>query len=411
MDTARLDRLNDYLNSLIGSPSDGRANYLAHQHDLERVTPLEIMELFNRQLLAGVSADDILGYLDKAINVFAHALKDGITEPITAESDPFLYLLARENEGLEVRLEWIRTRLLSVANPSFQEQHSNFTAFVGDFQHIVTELSEINQHYLKKENILFPLLERKHPRFAGLTIMWALHDRARQLLKQASQELSAPGISAKRLNLLIGQLFFMLKGLVNKENWLLFPIVREQLGHSDQLDMLGQCHEYGGAFLTAETYHDLLQSAPGVAVMPRMLGDLQEAFLKTPTGQLTAAQAIGIFNALPVDLSFVDATDKVQYFTRPKDRIFPRSPAVIGRDVDRCHPPSSVHVVRQIIETFRSGERDHARFWINLQGRKVLIEYFAVRDEKDTYLGVLEVSQDITDIMELTGEQRLLDWT
>lgn len=131
---------------------------------------------------------------------------------------------------------------------------------------------------------------------------------------------------------------------------------------------------------------------------------------KTDTGELTFEQVLLVFNALPVDLSFVDENDKLRYFTRPKDRIFPRSPAAIGRDVRNCHPAESVHVVEEIIEEFRSGRKDKATFWINLKGRLILIQYFALRDSSGEYKGVLEVSQDITDIKVLEGERRLLQW-
>jgi len=190
--------------------------------------------------------------------------------------------------------------------------------------------------------------------------------------------------------------------------------------------MLAQARDYEPAFLPRDLYQayftdftsgDCLAEQgqttpelPGFPSASSFAAATSATFLETPTGTLTARQAAALFNALPVDLSFVAADNKVAYFTRPKDRIFPRSPAVIGRDVDRCHPPASVHVVEKIITEFREGRRESARFWIDHKGRKILIEYFAVRDEAGDYLGVLEVSQDITEIQQLSGQQRLLDW-
>ena len=129
---------------------------------------------------------------------------------------------------------------------------------------------------------------------------------------------------------------------------------------------------------------------------------------KTETGELDFDQLVLLLNALPVDLTFVDAENQVRYFTRPKDRIFPRSPAVIGRNVDNCHPPESVHVVHEIIEAFRAGTQDTATFWIKVKERMILIQYFALRDADGEYKGVLEASQDITEIKSLEGERRLL---
>lgn len=413
IDHARIARLQDYLEGLKTGLSDGPELYRKHQADLELVTPVEIMELFNQRLEQGDTVEAILDYLDQAINVFAHSLK--ALANISAQStpreagespSPFVDLLVAENRAIEQQLAEIRTRLLSdtAMDQAWLLQQ-------------IESLSAVNQHYLKKENILFPMLEKRHARFAGLKIMWALHDKARQVLKQAAKSLAEESLTDKALNTLLGQVFFVLLGLVKKENWLLFPLANQQLDRMAQLNLLAQCRDYPPALLDLASYQQHLAAAQDIPLqqspdpMTLPAEDLAAAWLKTPTGSLNASQAIALFNALPVDLSFVDADNKLRYFTRPKDRIFPRSPAAIGRDVALCHPPASVHIVEQIIDKLRAGERDHARFWINLRGRKILIEYFAVRDEKDTYLGVLEVSQDITDLQELTGEQRLLDWT
>ncbi|MFX1474900.1 MAG: PAS domain-containing protein [Promethearchaeota archaeon] len=127
------------------------------------------------------------------------------------------------------------------------------------------------------------------------------------------------------------------------------------------------------------------------------------------TGQLAPEVIEAIFNTLPVDITFVDREDTVRYFSQSQDRIFKRSKAVIGRKVQKCHPPKSVHVVDQIVKEFKEGTRDVAEFWINLKGRLVYIRYFPVRSKTGEYLGVLEVTQDITAIKEISGEKRLLD--
>ena len=116
-----------------------------------------------------------------------------------------------------------------------------------------------------------------------------------------------------------------------------------------------------------------------------------------------------IFDALPVEVSFIDATDTVRYYSKGDKRLFRRTPAVIGRKVQDCHPPKSLHKVEQVISDLKSGRRDVAEFWIDLKGRKVYIRYFSVRDKTGKYLGVLEVTQDITEVQKITGEKRLLD--
>lgn len=115
-----------------------------------------------------------------------------------------------------------------------------------------------------------------------------------------------------------------------------------------------------------------------------------------------------IFDALPVEVSFVDDTDSVRYYSKGDQRIFKRSPAVIGRKVRDCHPQKSLYKVEQVVSDLKAGRRNVAEFWIDLKGRKLYIRYFAVKSSDGKYLGILEVTQDITDLQKITGEKRLL---
>ncbi|HIE34377.1 MAG TPA: DUF438 domain-containing protein [Candidatus Altiarchaeales archaeon] len=116
-----------------------------------------------------------------------------------------------------------------------------------------------------------------------------------------------------------------------------------------------------------------------------------------------------IMDTLPVEVSFIDKEDSVRYFNKNGDRIFPRSRAIIGMKVQNCHPEKSLYKVNQILDDFKSGKRDRAEFWIDLNDRKIYIRYFAVRSKGGEYLGTLEVTQDITEIKKIEGEKRLLD--
>jgi hypothetical protein len=132
--------------------------------------------------------------------------------------------------------------------------------------------------------------------------------------------------------------------------------------------------------------------------------------LKLATGGLTLEQLNLVLTHLPVDLTFVDRDDRVAYYSEGPERIFPRSPAIIGREVRNCHPPKSLHLVNKILDAFKSGDRDSAEFWITIGGKFIHIRYFAVRDAEGRYAGTLEVSQDITNLRRLEGQNRLLDW-
>ena len=116
-----------------------------------------------------------------------------------------------------------------------------------------------------------------------------------------------------------------------------------------------------------------------------------------------------ILDHLPVEIAFVDADDTARYYSHGEKRIFRRTPAVIGRKVQNCHPRKSLHVVQKILDDFKAGRRDVAQFWINLHGRLIYIRYFAVKDKDNNYQGTLEVTQDITELKKIEGEKRLLD--
>ncbi len=135
-----------------------------------------------------------------------------------------------------------------------------------------------------------------------------------------------------------------------------------------------------------------------------------EGILQLENGSLYKEEIEAILNALPVDISFVDANDTVKYFNKAEKRIFVRTKAVIGRKVQLCHPQKSVHIVNKILEAFKTGKKDSAEFWITMSNRLIHIRYFAVRDKNGKYLGTMEVTQDLTDIKKIEGQKRLLDW-
>ena len=140
------------------------------------------------------------------------------------------------------------------------------------------------------------------------------------------------------------------------------------------------------------------------------LAEVKKKILQFETGSLSEEEVEAVLDSLPVDISFVDKEDRVKYFNKAEERIFVRTKAVIGRKVQLCHPQKSVHVVNSILEALKTGEKDVAEFWINLNNRLIHIRYFAVRDKNGKYLGTMEVTQEITGIKKIEGQKRLLDW-
>lgn len=382
----RTKRLMDYAKGLRSS-LDGKKLYAEHKEDIENVTPQEAFEIFHGLIEEGVKPDEILIFLDKAINVFHKSLFNYRWEK--PKNNNFLMDLIKENEELVKKTDEIKILL---KESDLQTKKQNLFPKIA-------ELQEFDAHYLKKENILFPYMENAMPKFHGLSIMWALHDVVRARIKKAIDIVKDDNSTEEQLNKAIADIFFGMLGLKKKEELILFPSASEVLSEDDWHQMYKQSLEYDFPFI----------EKPDVKT-----DDETEIFeggkFKTETGELDFEDILMIFNALPVDLTFVDENNKVKFFTRPKDRIFPRSPAIIGRDVDNCHPPSSVHIVEEIIESFRSGKEDSAKFWINVKDKMILIQYFALRDNEEIYRGTLEVSQDITEIKQLEGERRLLKW-
>jgi PAS domain S-box-containing protein len=388
-DNIKINRLLEYVKGLK-SNENGVELYNEYKDTIVNVNPQEAFEVFKMLLDEGSKPNEILVFLDKVINAFYKGLSSHKWEK--PKNDNFLKDMNLENEGLVKKTDEIKELL----------KESDLKTKKEKIITKITELEEFNDHYMKKENILFPYMEKAAPKFEGTKIMWSLHDVVRNLLKTTKEILHDENSTAQEVNVAIANLFFGILGVKKKEELILFPSACEVLSERDWYEMHKQSLEYNFPFIHKNKDNEYDGN--------NMNEDFSKGVFKTETGQLTFDEIALIFNNLPVDMTFVDEDNKVRYFTRPKDRIFPRSPAVIGRNVNNCHPPESVHVVEEIIESFRAGKEDQAKFWINMKGKMILIQYFALRDSEGTYKGVLEVSQDITEIKSLEGERRLLKW-
>jgi DUF438 domain-containing protein len=196
-----------------------------------------------------------------------------------------------------------------------------------------------------------------------------------------------------------------IRDMVDREENILLPMSLDTLGEEEWWEIARQSADIGFCLHDpAETWRPA--SVPGAGREDAVAGDR----IRLPTGSFTVRELEALLNALPFDATFVDAEDRVRYFTQGGERVFSRSRAVLGRKVQYCHPPSSVHTIDRILEAFREGDQDRAAFWIDRRGRFVHIEYVALRDSAGSYLGCVEVTQDLTQKRTLEGEQRLLSW-
>jgi len=282
------------------------------------------------------------------------------------------------------------------------EAGGDLEATLGEALVILEQLRGLDNHYQRKENQLFPLLER-HGITGPSQVMWGLHDQIRAKLKAISKAAekgdrdsflsNAPGLARDIIE------------MVYKEEKVLFPLAMDTLSEQEWAEVRKGEDELGYVLTQPQGPWPEGYKEPEVSY-----GGVAQGKIELKTGQLSLEQLNLMVTHLPVDLTFVDENDTVQFYSEGPERIFPRSPAIIGRKVQNCHPPKSLHLVESILESFRAGRKDVAEFWIQLRGKFVHIRYFAVRDQDGNYRGCLEVSQDITRIKQLEGERRLLSW-
>ena len=295
------------------------------------------------------------------------------------------------------------------------------------FRMLFREISKVEKHYVRKENQLFPCLE-KHGWDSPSKNMWAFHDEIRASLKEVRLALAEGDmkLAGKRLYSTRSEM----ERLMSVEEERLLPNAMGMLEEHEWQQMRTGDAEIGWMFdeeppmypaveeseETEQADDQTDQQAEVEYVHPSQDTERRDLPFSTKDkshfdeGYLSVEQVNLMFRTLPLDITYVDENDHVVFYNRGEDRLFPRSAGIIGREVRYCHPPKSVDMVLRIVDEFRKGTKDVANFRINFKGRFVLIQYFAVRDADKNYRGVLEMSQDITEIKAMEGEQRLLDW-
>ncbi|MDZ7370174.1 MAG: DUF438 domain-containing protein [candidate division KSB1 bacterium] len=369
------------------------------QEMLGQVPYGEVVEVEQELISEGLPVEEVLRLCD----VHSQALKGVVTETKMSTVPPGhpVHTFIQENRALQLEI----AQLESLFRKS---KELNAAELLNSFKVHFNRLSDVEKHYRRKENLVFPYLER-----LGITgppvVMWGKHDEVRDLLKAVHEALNAPGEIT--LSDIVSMIEFILKPataaieeMIYKEEQILFPMCLERFTDGDWQQIDRESLEIGFCL-----YDPQVKWHPEGGVEPveeRPIGDR----IQLPSGSMTVEELTVMLNTLPVDITFVDRNDKVKYFSQGKHRIFDRNRSILNRDVRMCHPPSSVHVVEQILNDFKSGKESRAPFWIQMGGRFIHIEYFALRNEQGEYLGTLEVSQDLTALRALQGEQRLLSY-
>ena len=375
---------------------------------LANVSSLEISQIEQELVREGMPREEIHRLCEVHMLVFQEQLESQRPE-VPAENP--VNILQEEHKIMLQLTEMLKTIAKNVQRaPALSE----VTEDIAHLKHVKEDLVDSEKHYLREENVLFPMLE-KHGVTEPPAIMWTEHNRIREEKKKffaLVDEYSTLGFqdfkaqlaeAADVLSELLSSHFF-------KENNILFPTAMKVVTDDEWANIRKEFDNIGYCRFTPQ---HLIRPTPQVERMEKEKPKptpMPTELLQFDTGEFSKAQVDSIMKTLPFDVTFVDKDDIVRYFN--KSEIFLRTKSVIGRRVQQCHPQKSVHVVSQILESFKAGRKDVAEFWIPMDNgaRLVHIRYFAVRDKDKNYLGTMEVTQDITGIKKIEGEKRLLDW-
>jgi len=365
---------------------------------VEDVSATEIAEIEQSLIDEGLPESEVKRLCDVHVEVFKHALDDqGVPRPPAGHPVHTFMVENRASENIMSDIEAVLGEIPRVATKNDMIKHGK------KLSGLLEKLALIEKHYVRKENQLFPKLEA-YDVTGPSAVMWALHDDVRAAIKIARKELTDENPQAVTS---LNEVIITIRDMIYKEEHILYPMSLETLTDRDWLDIRDGDAEIGYSWI-----EPMVEWTPDIPdEQDKVIGAAVIGKVSLDTGALTPEQVNLMLKYLPVDITFVDENDRVAFYSAGKHRVFPRSPGIIGREVKRCHPPTSVHIVENILHAFKNKEKDEAEFWINMSGKTIHIMYYPMFDEEGNYRGTIEVTQDITDIKKLKGDQRLLDWT
>ena len=366
------------------------------------ISAVQISELEQELIDEGLPVESVRELCDVHVALFEDALTDRSGHSVPPGHP--VHTARYENYALGEVLGMLEDAIAALPADSAWRQVRAFTE----------QLGQVEKVYLRKENILFPYLE-KHGVKGPSSVMWSIHDAVRAQLKQLRAAIQEQ--DTERVRSVFAPLRDEIAAMFNKEEQVLYPTSLQMLSDGEWKAILEQSASIGYALVQPKGTWD-----PGVPA-EHMTGGAPTGSYQTPgaaeesagllpldVGALTLEQVNLMLKHLPVDVTFVDEDDTVRYYSQGiEERVFVREPAIIGRKVQNCHPPASIDTVNRLLEAFRRGERDMAEFWIQMGPRFVHIRYFALRDAQGNYRGTIEVTQDAAPIRALEGERRLLD--
>jgi len=362
----------------------------------------EIMAMEQQLMAEGMPVEEVRSMCDLHSQVTRDVLVR-LAPPPTVEPGHPLDTFRRENVALKQVIAAARAILAGITDVA---PASDAKEIVFRLRQSANELMDLDKHYQRKEHALFSCLER-HGVTGPSKVMWSKDDEVRNLLKQMNQAANDCGSTVADVRQFFAQhaqpALSAVEEMIFKEENILFPMSLQTLTQNEWAEIWSASPQYGWCLVEPQKgYHPPAAATPATGAVP------QDGTIMMPTGHVSVEQLTAVLSTLPLDLTFVDADDRVAFFSEGPDRIFARSKAIIGRKVQHCHPPRSADTVNKILDDFRSGRQSVAEFWINFQNKFVHIRYFAVRNEEGRYLGTVEITQNLAPLRQLSGERRLL---
>lgn len=396
----------DELKSLILGLHEGKSADETREKLVEMMGSVpysEVVQAEEELIEEGLDREEVLKLCDLHTDALDGAIDTSMAKDIP-EGHP-IYVLIKENEALQKHIDKIKHLQYSVDKG---EKEKIDEKLIFQLHSLFNELMDVEKHYLKLENLLFPFLERYEITGPPM-VMWGKHDETRAFMKSSLQLLTENKNATNEelsgfFELIFNPTLKSISDMIHKEEEILFPMSMDTLTEIDWYEIQQQSDEIGYCLYVPDK-----EWKPEAAESELEKVKTSDK-IKLSTGSFTPEELEGFLNSLPVDFTFVDKNDKVKYFSEGIDRVFPRSKAILGRLVQYCHPPSSVHIVDQILNDFKSGAQDKAKFWIQLGDKFVHIAYFAVRDKNGEYIGTVEMSHDISEYRALEGERRILNY-
>ena len=364
----------------------------------------EVVEVEQELIGEGLPEEEIMNLCDAHSAVLEGRVDLSALKPIP-DGHP-VDVFRKENQEIRNVVNTISTLIGNMV----EQTDSVLTENIIKLRGLFNNLYDVDKHYQRKEYLLFPYLEKLE--ITGPPkVMWGKQDEIREQIKGSIDVLQVETMTPEEFKAAAEMVLKpAAKGawdMITKEEEILFPMALDAITEAQWYEISKQSIEIGFCL-----YDPQIEWHPEW-VVKQSINESQKSgsHIQLPSGSFSAEEIMAILNTLPVDITFVDKDDKVKYFSQSAERIFQRNRAILNRDVRHCHPPASAHIVDKIINDFKTGRESRAPFWINMGGKLIHIEYFALRNEQGDYLGTLEVSHNGQPYRDLTGEQRILSYS